>query len=176
MTVLVVAAIAGCARLRATPPCCRLAGRWEVNVTLDSIGHAGGVEGVRRLAAGRVTFHDSLRLHAGWLLNGETAQRRVDIGVSAIDLSPMLGANFRPGAEVPFLRSVGGAEVDSTFETTTRAYTFHGDSVEIDFMPLIDHAGLRLSGRISGDSIAGRWFQKSFCCGAHGRFVLRRVQ
>ncbi len=160
---------------RATPPCCRLAGRWEVDLTLDSAGHAGAVAGVRQLAAGSVTFGDSQRtlyLHR----RDETGQVREELGVSSIDLSPMLGPHFRPGALVHDLRSIGATDVDSTLETTTRASSFHGDSVEIEFVPQVDHAGLFLNGRISGDSIAGRWFQKSYCCGAYGRFVLRRVQ
>jgi len=144
-------------------------------MTLDSIGHAGGVAGVRQLAAGSVTFVDSLGVVYG-LARDKTGQVREELGVSAIDVSPMLGANFRPGVLVRELRSMGAVDVDSTFETMTLASTFLGDSVEIDFMARIDHAGLILDGRISGDSIAGRWFQKSYCCGAYGQFVLRRVQ
>lgn len=174
--VATLTSLSGCARsvalLRAAPPCCRLTGGWDLFLVLDSAALGEKRALVRQLSAGVLTFTDSAS-HPVDRSRDETGPARHEIGVSALDLSPMLGEDYRPGELTRWIKSMS-PEVEAPMEKAVLATTFFGDSVEIDTPPAIDHFGIILDGRISGDSITGRWFQKKFCCGAHGHFVLRR--
>jgi hypothetical protein len=168
----VLASLSAVALRRAAPPCCRLTGRWELFLVLDSAALDEKRALARQLSAGALTFTDSTSPVVD-RLRDEAGQVRREIGVSALDLSPMLGEEYRPGELTRWLKSIG-PEVEASMEKEVLATTFSGDSVEIDTPPFIDHFGVILHGRIGGDSITGRWFQKRMCCGAHGHFVLRR--
>ncbi len=88
-------------------------------------------------------------------------------GRHSLNLRSFFGNSFlRPSGVAAF----GAADTSMVTEVSGAV---RGDSVEIDFIPRIDHGGISLSGRFWGDSAKGTWQRRG--ADGDGRFVLRRV-
>ena len=148
-------------------PCCRLQGVWQVTLVMDSAAALGPPPSARR-TGGTVAFSDSLRpSDFQYDLNGPMTH---EVGRFDIDLVPFFGG---PVAQDVSTTVFGPGTPDLLRETV--GSVFAGDSVSIDFIPRMSHGGLSLQGLIRGDSAAGTWIQRAYCCGARGSFVMWRV-
>ncbi|MEW5926526.1 MAG: hypothetical protein AB1941_03505 [Gemmatimonadota bacterium] len=149
---------------RAAPPRHRLEGEWTVALTLDRPGEQAPPPRARN-ARGRIVFSHLLPPmdlpDAGLMERG-----RYDV-----DLTPFFGAEYAPDVSTTVFGPVG-----DDFFREAMGEVFAGDSVLVVTIPHMSHGGLTLRGRLAGDSVAGRWDQNAYCCGAAGRFVMRRTR
>jgi hypothetical protein len=158
----------------APAPCCKLTGTWDIEFRLEQPGALAPKPRARR-AAGSIRFSpeipDPLRgLHRTAPLAGTDSTRvRREFGAFDVDFSPFFGGRLASDIST----TVMGA-ADREFYREARGAIFNGDSVEIDLIPRISHGGVSFAGVIRGDSVSGRWEQRAYCCGAVGRFVMRR--
>lgn len=154
---------------RAPPPCCALAGEWEVRLVLDSAGALVKQRPTARQVTGRMIFGPKIPApYPPQPLPDDAIVE--ESGRNYVDVSPFFGGPVAPQVsttikrgEGPLLQEVVGSVAG-------------GDLVDINTIPRVSHGGLALSGRIHGDSlIAGRWYERAYCCGATGHFTMRRV-
>ena len=143
-------------------------GRWTVELWMDSAG-ALGPRPTARYVRGQVGF-DTLHANSGSDTDGQRWTRRYWPGRFAIDLKPFFGAQI--GDDVS--TTVFGP-FDSTSSTEVEAEYPIADSVQMNFIPRVSHGGLTATGRVRGDTIAGVWHMRAYCCGAVGRFRMLRV-
>lgn len=149
-------------------PCCDLRGRWAIDLQLDSAAALGDPPSARA-AKGSLVFADSLRLEWDRPSIPDSRFNSVN-GRADIDLTPFFGGPLGPDIS----RSMFGP-TDGDFLREATGTVFSSDSVAIDLIPRISHGGLSLQGRLRGDSVTGKWYQRAYCCGAFGRFTMRRL-
>jgi len=143
-----------------------LDGRWRIVLTLDSAGR--DQQPTARTAVGVVALSRSYPRVFEQRGTPDPYVREV-AGLHWVDLTPFFGSQIASDVST----SVSG-RVDSLFARETEAAAFHGDSVHMDFIPRISHGGLSLAGRLRGDTVAGIWIQRAYCCGAKGTFIMVR--
>ena len=130
----------------------RLDGAWTVDFTLES-----------PLLPGRMPPRHTLRGQMALLRNADLANEG---GLSGRPThSGSYAARFHPfGFEIE----------DARLVPTLEARVTPRDSVEITLQPG-DPAGVRMTGVLAGDTIAGTWIYDRYRAGvASGRFVMRR--
>lgn len=149
---------------RAAPPRHRLEGEWTLALVLDQPGE-GAPPPRARSVRGRIVFSHLLP-PVDLPASGLTERGRYDV-----DLTPFFGAEYAPDVST----TVFGPVRDDFFREAI-GEVFAGDSVLVGTIPHMSHGGLGLRGRLMGDSVAGRWDQSAYCCGASGRFVMRRAR
>jgi hypothetical protein len=149
---------------RAAPPRHRLQGEWTLALVLDRPGERAPPPRARS-ARGRIVFSHLLPPF-DFPYPGLAERGRYDV-----DLTPFFGAEYAPDAST----TVFGPVRDDFFREAV-GEVFAGDSVYVGTIPNMSHGGLGLRGRLMGDSVAGRWEQAAYCCGASGRFVMRRAR
>jgi len=138
---------------RTAPPCCSLVGTWAVRIGVTSDGMSTARPSAR-LATGSMSFEPGRAEWAG----SEALREAGSAGTFDVDLSHILAGGAGQG-----LRGGGVA-----------GRVFDGDSVFVDLVYGVDHAGLSMYGRIAGDTIRGRWEQDSKFYGSAGTVLMVR--
>lgn len=138
-------------------------GEWTVTLVMDAPAQGRAMPASREIR-GRFVFSPRIL----WL-EEDQPPASVVIGRSGVDLAPFFGGAYARDVSTTVMGPVQADFFRETFADVT------GDSVDIVTIPRMSHGGLSLTGRIAGDSVAGRWTQNAYCCGASGRFVMRRV-
>ena len=154
---------------RAAVACCRLAGTWRGQLLLDSAGALSPKPTARRVSAS-IRFGDEYPNPSPRFRSTPDDPTRDEFGRFEIDFRPFFGTQVARDVTTSTYGSTGG-----TFLIEADGSVFAGDSVEIELIPRITHWGVSLAGRIVADSITGQWWQRAYCCGAYGHFVLRRA-
>jgi hypothetical protein len=153
---------------RLPPPCCRLAGAWHVEMTVIDAGSKGHTH-VGVTTAGRIVFGVRFPNPMPERYALEDSLVRFEFGRHIIDLAPLFGGPY--GQDVSTTVFGGGPslfyEVVGLVESR--------DSLSMTIIPRMSHGGLSLWGRIVGDTIAGRWEENAYCCGATGSFLMHRL-
>jgi hypothetical protein len=96
--------------------------------------------------------------------------RRGRVGRYRIDFTPFFGAPFAKDVST----SVVGPTSNEDFLTRVH-WWISGRQLVVVLTPQMSHGPVAFFGRLYGDSIAGTWYQRAYCCGAYGRFVMRRA-
>jgi hypothetical protein len=131
----------------ATAPC-PLGGVWEVRLAHRS---------------------DSSHRATGWIAISDSTGPRFSLPDSGVDAALWRGRYeiaieplFRPGeGGVPSMSVQEGATADEIRSGVLALVLPPGDSVAIGLSPPITHGPLTLAGRLRGDSIIGRWVQRT---------------
>ncbi|HET7585859.1 MAG TPA: carboxypeptidase-like regulatory domain-containing protein [Gemmatimonadaceae bacterium] len=145
-----------------------LAGRWGMELALDSAG--ARQKPTARRVEGTIVLSEKFPSRWGPGEDPDPWVRTIE-GRYQADLTPFWGTQVAPDVST----SVFGP-VDSTFTREASAATFDGDSITIDFIPRMSHGGISLWGRlINADTAEGKWYQRAYCCGAVGHFRLWRI-
>lgn len=145
----------------------QLPGRWSIDLWMDSAG-AIGPRPTERHVQGWVGFG---------VLDGDSTMLWPDTthwvpvwpGTFAIDFRPFFGTRLTssPGVTIDLSQAQANPfGVDAELR---------GDSVEMDFLPWVDHGGIAIDGLVRGDTITGKWYQKAYCCGSTGHVRMVRV-
>jgi hypothetical protein len=156
--------------------CCGLIAIGSVPVTAQQ----PGADGPSKALEGRWTLELYLETPSARFspmagqINGEIAfsntawwNPRDRFGRHSLDLQSFFGRSFlRPAGTVAF----GPADTSMVTEVSGNV---RGDSVNIDFIPRVDHGGISMWGRFYGDSAKGKWDRRG--TDGDGRFVMRRV-
>jgi photosystem II stability/assembly factor-like uncharacterized protein len=154
---------------RVDRPCCDLRGEWSLQLVLDSPSRMHPKPAAR-------TTTGPLRLgphvFAPEEEDGLDSLVRPVRGLHDVDLAPFFGGPY--GRDVS-TSVIGGGGGSATLFREVMATVDQGDSVSISIIPRMSHGGLSLWGVIAGDSVTGEWLQNAYCCGATGRFVMRRT-
>jgi hypothetical protein len=141
-----------------------LQGVWRLELTLDSAG-ASGPRPTQRIISGEIAF----ARFGGDSAYGRRAPSTDRFGRFDVDFTPFFGGRVASDVSTtiaaPFDR---GLVTEATGELHSR------DSVRIELIPRMSHGGLSLHGLFLGDSARGVWRLNAYCCGASGRFALRR--
>ena len=159
LVALAVALVAGAPTLHAQQPAASgpskaLEGRWKLELVL------GSPSARTTPMAGQINGEISFGTTSFW----NPGDR---FGRHSLNLQSFFGNSFlRPSGVAAF----GTADTSMVTEVSG---TVRGDSVEIDFIPRIDHGGISMSGRFWGDSARGTWQRRG--ADGDGRFVLRRI-
>jgi hypothetical protein len=157
-------ALAACREAASAVPPHAMEGEWTVTLVMDSPTEGKTMPTTREIG-GQFVFSPRLPV-----LDGEKPPASVAVGRSQVDLAPFFGG--------PYARDVStsmSGPVQADYFREMFARRTGGDTVEIIMIPRMSHGGLTLVGRLAGDSAAGYWVQNAFCCGARGRFTMRRV-
>ena len=159
LVAIVVALVAAAPMLHAQQPAANgpskaLEGRWKLELVL------GSPSARTTPMAGQINGEISFGTTSFW----NPGDR---FGRHSLNLQSFFGNSFlRPSGVAAF----GAADTSMVTEVSG---TVRGDSVEIDFIPRIDHGGISMSGRFWGDSAKGTWQRRG--ADGDGRFVLRRI-
>jgi hypothetical protein len=137
---------------------------WRLELTLDSASSQAPPPRQRSIS-GKIAF-------AGF--SGDSAYRSRTqatdrFGRFDVDFTPFFGGRVAPDIST----SIAGP-FDRGLVTEALGAVHARDSVQMELIPRMSHGGLTLHGRFFGDSARGVWQQNAYCCGASGRFVLRR--
>lgn len=159
----------------APPAQCKLEGKWSLCLVLDSVLDVGPKYTPRptsRVVNGTVTFDKSKSSKTSATGLGTADRTLVEHGSYDVDLRPFFGddiANtasttiYRAGSWKSILREASG-------------FVSAGDFASIDFIPGMSHGGISMTGRVSGDSIVGKWFKREYAPIVFGHFVMRRIR
>ncbi len=156
---------------KAPGPCCRLAGEWNIALTMakgkpfsPGITRVNGTVDFSVMEKIRTMFGSSKR---------EDGEPVAEWGRYDVDLRPFFGEDFaaassssrmeapwRPGSDMM-------TEVSGAFSS--------GNAVRFQFIPQLSHGGLGFSGVIGKDGvIRGEWVKRDFGPGYSGTFTMTR--
>ncbi|MFL5562459.1 MAG: hypothetical protein ACJ79K_13375 [Gemmatimonadaceae bacterium] len=156
LTIALAAATAPAAAQQpgADGPSKALEGRWRLELYLDT--PSARTEPMAGQINGEIAFSNT----AWW-------NPRDRFGRHNLDLQSFFGRSFLRPANVT---AFGPGDTSMVTEISGNV---RGDSVNIDFIPRIDHGGISMWGRFFGDSAKGRWDRRG--TDGEGHFVLRRI-
>ncbi len=155
---------------KAPPPCCRLAGKWRVALTIDP-GTPSHVSA--STISGTVRFRSGLWARVTAPSDPDKALYQ-EYGSFHIDWRPFLG----------YWATEVAKDVYAPDNGWMAAYMFNdaagtvlsGDSVDIMFQGGLSHNRISLSGTIDKDGIVrGSWCNMGFTCSSTGNFVMTRM-
>ncbi len=137
---------------------------WKVTFQLDSANRFISPPTWREVS-GLIVLKDSAASNEAIV-----EARRGRVGRYRIDFTPFFGARFARDVST----SIAGAT--STDDFLTRAHWWiYGRELVVVLTPQMSHGPVTFVGRLYGDSVVGTWNQRAYCCGAYGRFVMRRA-
>ena len=154
LLVAITSAAAAAQQPGADGPSKALEGRWTLELYLDT--PSARFSPMAGQINGEVAFSNT----AWW-------NPRDRFGRHSLDLQSFFGRSFlRQAGTVAF----GPGDTSMVTEVSGNV---RGDSVNIDFIPRVDHGGISMWGRFYGDSAKGKWDRRG--ADGDGHFVLRRV-
>lgn len=129
---------------------CPLSGHWEVRLRRDSTAR---LDDRARTAAGWVALVDS---GGGSVPTRGGSTAAIWRGTYEVGTDSLFGPHEGGVAST----SVGSG-TEEEIRSTVQAYMLDASTIEIDLSPLVSHGPLSLTGQLEGDTIIGRWRQRS---------------
>ena len=137
-------------KVQATGAPCPIAGHWEMRLRRDSTARLGDRQ---RAAVGWVALVDSggSSVPTGRGTAGPVWRGTFDVALDSL---------FGPGEGGVASTSVESGTPEQ-IRTTVHAYMLDTSTIQIHLSPLVSHGPLSLTGHLHGDTITGRWRQRS---------------
>jgi hypothetical protein len=123
-----------------------------------------------RIVEGRIIFSPTIPNPRPFDVMPPDDSAPMEYGRFYIDFRPFFGGPVARDVSTTIEGGTGG-----TLLKEAEGVVVTGDSVGIRLIPRMTHGSMGLAGKIRGDSIVGSWVQSAYCCGARGRFVMRRL-